>query len=109
EKNYPNRITGNEIFWWTSTTLKTSLTSPTQAYNLPNYPVQSNTVSTDSISQGISTGYNIYKTLVFIVAPIIVLILLGIFLWFYCRGRGKAKDRNNLDGIEGVGYSYTAH
>ncbi|CAG8666352.1 7826_t:CDS:2, partial [Dentiscutata heterogama] len=85
-KNYPIRITGNEIFGRvSSTTLKTSLISPTQAYDLPNVPVQSNTDSTDSISQ----------------APIIILILLGIFLWFYCRGRGKAKDRNNLDSIEG--------
>ncbi|CAG8852506.1 44790_t:CDS:1, partial [Gigaspora margarita] len=57
----------------------------------------------------ISTAQNFYNILLLIVGPIILLILLGIFLWFYLRGRGKAKDRNNLDGIEGVAATYSAY
>ncbi|KAF0382061.1 hypothetical protein F8M41_012010 [Gigaspora margarita] len=82
------------------------ITTTTQTSGLPNYPIQS---STDSIPQGISTAQNFYNILLLIVGPIILLILLGIFLWFYLRGRGKAKDRNNLDGIEGVAATYSAY
>ncbi|CAG8595275.1 13664_t:CDS:2 [Gigaspora rosea] len=91
-----------------STTYK--ITTSTQTSGLPSNPIQS---STDSISQGnhfrISTARSFYNTLLLIVGPIVLLILIGIFLWFYLRGRGKAKDRNNLDGIEGVGATYTVH
>ncbi|CAG8572513.1 26059_t:CDS:2 [Gigaspora rosea] len=74
-----------------STTYK--ITTPTQTSGLPNNPTQS---STDSISQGISTAKNFYNILLLVIGPIVLLVLL-------------AKDRNNLDGIEGVGATYSVH
>ncbi|CAG8534656.1 14696_t:CDS:2, partial [Cetraspora pellucida] len=44
---------------------------PTQASNQPNSPTQS---SSNSVTNLVSEGYSTYKTLLFIAAPIILLV-----------------------------------